>query len=143
MPRVTRGNKKLLRRKKILKLAKGFFGAKRKNYRTAKEAVERALLYSYRDRKNRKRDFRRLWNIRINAAVREFDLSYSKFIYGLNKSNIKLNRKVLANLARYHALRIHSGFQWSLFNYTHDLHALQKNDSSSTNEMGDRPYLDT
>jgi len=99
VPRVTRGNKKLLRRKKILKLAKGFFGAKRKNYRTAKEAVERALLYSYRDRKNRKRDFRRLWNIRINAAVREFDLSYSKFIYGLNKSNIKLNRKVLANLA--------------------------------------------
>ena len=99
MPRVTRGNKKLIRRKKILKLAKGFFGAKRKNYRTAKEAVERALLYSYRDRKNRKRDFRRLWNIRINAAVREYDLSYSKFIYGLNKANIKLNRKVLANLA--------------------------------------------
>ncbi len=99
MPRVTRGNKKLLRRKKILKLAKGFFGAKRKNYRTAKEAVERALLYAYRDRKNRKRDFRRLWNIRINAAVREYDLSYSKFIYGLTKANIKLNRKVLANLA--------------------------------------------
>ena len=99
MPRVTRGNRKLLRRKKILKLAKGFFGAKRKNYRTAKEAVEKALQYSYRDRKNRKRDFRRLWNIRINAAVREYGLNYSKFIYGLNKADIKLNRKMLANLA--------------------------------------------
>lgn len=99
MPRVTRGNKKLLRRKKILKLAKGYFGAKSKNYRTAKEAVERALTYSYRDRKNRKRDFRKLWNIRINAAVREYDLSYSKFIHGLNKANVRLNRKILANLA--------------------------------------------
>jgi large subunit ribosomal protein L20 len=99
MPRVTRGNKKLLRRKKILKLAKGFFGAKRKNYRTAKEAVEKALTYSYRDRRNKKRDFRGLWTIRINAAVRKFDLSYSRFIYGLNKSNIKLNRKILSNLA--------------------------------------------
>ena len=99
MPRVTRGNRKLLRRKKILKLAKGFFGAKRKNYRTAKEAVERALQYSYRDRKSRKRDFRKLWNVRINAAVREYGLNYSKFIYGLNKADIKLNRKMLANLA--------------------------------------------
>ncbi len=99
MSRVTRGNKKLLRRKKILKLAKGFFGAKRKNYRTAKEAVEKSLQYAYRDRRNRKRDFRVLWNIRINAAVREFDLSYSRFIYGLKKANIKLNRKMLANLA--------------------------------------------
>jgi len=99
MPRVTRGNKKLLRRKKILKLAKGFFGAKKKNYRTAKEAVEKALTYAYRDRKNRKRDFRKLWNIRINAAVREYDLSYSKFIFGLNQAKIRLNRKILANLA--------------------------------------------
>lgn len=99
MPRVTRGNKKLLRRKKILKLAKGFFGAKRKNYRTAKEAVEKALTYSYRDRRNRKRDFRTLWNIRINAAVREYGLSYSRFIYGLKKADIQLNRKVLSNLA--------------------------------------------
>ena len=99
MPRVTRGNKKLLRRKKILKLAKGFFGAKKKNYRTAKEAVERALLYSYRDRKNRKRDFRTLWNVRINAAVRDYGLSYSRFIYGLKKANIELNRKTLSNLA--------------------------------------------
>jgi large subunit ribosomal protein L20 len=99
MPRVTRGNKKLLRRKKILKLAKGFFGAKKKNYRTAKEAVEKALTYSYRDRRNKKRDFRKLWNIRINAAVREYGLSYSRFINGLNKADIKLNRKILSNLA--------------------------------------------
>ena len=99
MPRVTRGNKKLLRRKKILKLAKGFFGAKKSNYRTAKEAVEKSLTYAYRDRRNRKRDFRRLWNIRINAAVREYDLNYSRFINGLKKSGIILNRKVLSNLA--------------------------------------------
>ena len=99
MSRVTRGNRKLLRRKKILKLAKGFFGAKRKNYRTAKEAVEKSLLYSYRDRRNRKRDFRKLWNVRINAAVREYGVSYSRFIYGLKKANIKLNRKILSNLA--------------------------------------------
>lgn len=99
MPRVTRGNKKLLRRKKILKLAKGFFGAKRKNYRSAKEAVEKALTYSYRDRRNKKRDFRKLWNIRINAAVREYGLSYSRFINGMKKADIKLNRKILSNLA--------------------------------------------
>lgn len=99
MPRVTRGNKKLLRRKKILDRAKGFWGAKRKNYRSAKEAVEKALTYAYRDRRNRKRDFRSLWNIRINAAVRGFDLSYSKFMNGLKKANVRLNRKMLANLA--------------------------------------------
>jgi large subunit ribosomal protein L20 len=99
MPRVTRGNKKLLRRKKILSLAKGFYGAKRKNYRTAKEAVEKALAYSYRDRRSKKREFRQLWNVRINASVREFGLSYSRFIFGLKKANIKLNRKILSNLA--------------------------------------------
>ncbi len=99
MPRVTRGNKKLLRRKKILKLAKGFFGAKKSNYRTAKEAVEKSLTYAYRDRRNKKRDFRKLWNIRINAAVREYDLSYSKFMNGLKKADVILNRKVLSNLA--------------------------------------------
>ena len=99
MPRVTRGNKKLLRRKKILKLAKGFFGTKKSNYRTAKEAVEKSLTYAYRDRRNRKRDFRKLWNIRINAAVREHDINYSKFINGLKKADILLNRKVLSNLA--------------------------------------------
>lgn len=99
MSRVTRGNKRLNRRKKILKLAKGYFGAKRKNYRTAKEAVDRAMLYSYRDRRNRKREFRKLWTIRLNAAVREYGINYSQFIFGLNKANIKLNRKILANLA--------------------------------------------
>ncbi len=99
MPRVTRGNKKLLRRKKILKLAKGYFGAKRKNYRTAKEAVEKALTYAYRDRKARKRDFRQLWNLRINAAVREHGLNYSRFINGLKKLDIQINRKMLSNLA--------------------------------------------
>jgi large subunit ribosomal protein L20 len=99
MPRVTRGNRKLIRRKKILKMAKGYFGARRKNYRTAKEAVEKALTYSYRDRRNKKREFRRIWNVRINAAVREYDLNYSRFIHGLNKAKIRLNRKMLANLA--------------------------------------------
>ena len=99
MPRVTRGNKKLLRRKKILNLAKGFFGTKKSNYRTAKEAVEKSLSYAYRDRRNKKRDFRKLWNIRINAAVREQGLNYSRFIDGLKKSNILLNRKIRSNLA--------------------------------------------
>jgi len=99
MPRVTRGNKKLLRRKKILKLAKGFFGTKKSNYKTAKEAVEKSLTYAYRDRRNRKRDFRKLWNIRINAAVREHEMNYSKFMNGLKKADIILNRKVLSNLA--------------------------------------------
>jgi large subunit ribosomal protein L20 len=99
MPRVTRGNKKLLRRKKILDQAKGFWGAKRKNYRSAKESVQRAMTYAYRDRRNRKRDFRTLWNVRINAAVREFDMSYSVFMHSLKKANILLNRKTLANLA--------------------------------------------
>ena len=99
MPRVTRGNKKLLRRKKILKLAKGFFGTKKSNYRTAKEAVEKALTYAYRDRRSKKRDFRKLWNIRINAAVREHDMNYSRFMNGLKKADILLNRKVLSNLA--------------------------------------------
>lgn len=99
MPRVKRGPKRKERRKKILKLAKGYWGAKSKNYRIAKEAVERALLYSYRDRRNRKRDFRRLWIVRINAAVRNFGLTYSKFIAGLKSLNIKLDRKILADLA--------------------------------------------
>ncbi len=99
MPRVTRGNKKLLRRKKILDQAKGFWGAKRKNYRSAKESVQRAMSYAYRDRRNRKRDFRALWNVRINAAVREFGMSYSLFMKNLKKAHILINRKMLANLA--------------------------------------------
>ena len=99
MPRVTRGNKKLLRRKKILDQAKGFWGAKRKNYRSARESVQRSMVYAYRDRRNRKRDFRTLWNVRINAAVRESGMSYSIFMSSLKKANILLNRKMLANLA--------------------------------------------
>ena len=99
MPRVKRGTRKRKRRTKILRLAKGFWGARRNNYRTAKEAVEKALQYAYRDRKNRKRDFRRLWIIRIKAAAEINGLSYSRFIYGLKKLNIGLDRKILADLA--------------------------------------------
>jgi len=99
MPRVKRGVIARRRRKKILKLAKGFRGAKGKLYRSAINAVWKALSYSYRDRKVRKRDFRKLWIIRINAAVREYGLNYSKFINLLKKNNIQLNRKVLADMA--------------------------------------------
>jgi large subunit ribosomal protein L20 len=99
MPRVRRGTKKRQRRTKILKLAKGFWGARRRNYRTAKEAVERALQYSYRDRRTRKRDFRRLWIVRIKAGSEMNGISYSRFIHGLKKMNIELDRKVLADLA--------------------------------------------
>ena len=99
MPRVKRGTKKSRRRAKILKMAKGYWGARSHNYRTAKEAVERALQYSYRDRRNKKRDFRRLWIIRIKAAVEQNGLSYNRFIHGLRQLNIDLDRKILADLA--------------------------------------------
>ncbi|MFQ6038313.1 MAG: 50S ribosomal protein L20 [Candidatus Aminicenantales bacterium] len=99
MPRVKRGAKKRRRRTKILKLAKGYWGARSRNYRTAKEAVERALQYSYRDRRTRKRDFRRLWIIRINAAAARRGLSYGRFMHGLRKLHIELDRKILADLA--------------------------------------------
>ena len=99
MPRVKRGTKRRARRSKYLKLAKGYWGAKGHNYRTAKEAVEKSLLYAYRDRRNRKRDFRRLWIIRIKAASEENGISYSRFIQGLKKMHIELDRKVLADLA--------------------------------------------
>jgi large subunit ribosomal protein L20 len=99
MPRVKRGTKKSRRRAKILKLAKGYWGARSHNYRTAKEAVERSLQYSYRDRRTRKRDFRRLWIIRIKAAAETNGLSYSRFIHGLRQLNIDLDRKILADLA--------------------------------------------
>jgi large subunit ribosomal protein L20 len=82
-----------------LKLAKGYWGAKGRNYRTAKEAVEKSLLYAYRDRRNKKRDFRRLWIIRIKAASQENGMAYSRFINGLKKLHIDLDRKVLAELA--------------------------------------------
>jgi large subunit ribosomal protein L20 len=99
MPRVKRGFKKKNRRVKILKLAKGYWGARSSNYRTAKEAVEHALTYAYRDRRTRKRDFRRLWIVRVKAAANLNGLTYSRFIQGLKKMNIELDRKVLAELA--------------------------------------------
>ncbi len=99
MPRVRRGHKKKDRRTKILKLARGYWGAKSRNYRTAKEAVEKSLLYAYRDRRARKGDFRRLWIIRIKAAAAANGLTYSRFIQGLRRLNIELDRKVLAEIA--------------------------------------------
>jgi large subunit ribosomal protein L20 len=97
--RVKRGYKARRRRKKVLKLAKGFRGGRSKLYRTAADAVDKALMYAYRDRRARKRDFRRLWISRINAATRMNNLTYSKFIHGLKVANIELDRKVLAELA--------------------------------------------
>lgn len=99
MARVKGGVKTRARHKKILKLAKGYFGSKSKLYRIANQAVMKSLVYAYRDRKAKKRDFRQLWITRINAAARINGLSYSKFMNGLKKSNIKLNRKVLADMA--------------------------------------------
>jgi large subunit ribosomal protein L20 len=97
--RVKRGFKATRRRKKILKLAKGHRGGRSKLFRTAADAVDKALMYAYRDRKARKRDFRKLWITRINAAARMNDLSYSKFIHGLKLAGVNLDRKVLAELA--------------------------------------------
>lgn len=99
MPRVKRGTKRRDRRKKILGLAKGYFLTKSKLYRSAKEAIERAGNFAYVGRKNKKRDFRRLWIIRINAAARIHDISYSQFIAGLKKAGIALDRKALADIA--------------------------------------------
>ena len=97
--RIKRGFKARRRRKKVLKLAKGFRGGRSKLYRTAADAVDKALMYAYRDRRARKRDFRRLWISRINAAAHMNNLSYSKFIHGLKLANIELDRKILAELA--------------------------------------------
>ncbi|NQT11025.1 MAG: 50S ribosomal protein L20 [Desulfobacteraceae bacterium] len=99
MMRIKRGFKARKRRNKVLKLAKGFRGGRSKLFRTAADAVDKALMYAYRDRRVRKRDFRRLWILRINAAARMNDMSYSKFIHGLKTANIELDRKVLADLA--------------------------------------------
>ena len=99
MPRVKRGNKRVNRRRKILKLAKGYYGKKSKAHRVAKEAVERAGQFAYRDRRNKKRSFRRLWIVRINAAARLNGLSYNRLIEGLKKAGIEVNRKMLADLA--------------------------------------------
>ena len=99
MARVKTGVVRRRRHKKILKLAKGFYSGRRKHFRKAKEQLERSLVYAYRDRKNKKRDFRRLWIVRINAACRLNGMSYSRFINALNRANIQLDRKILADMA--------------------------------------------
>jgi large subunit ribosomal protein L20 len=99
MPRVKGGNVARKRRKKVLKLAKGYFGSKHLLYRTAHEQVMKSLTYAYRDRKQRKRNFRKLWIARINAAARLNGMSYSRLIDGLNKANVEINRKMLADIA--------------------------------------------
>ena len=99
MARVKRGFKARRRRNKVLKLAKGYRGARSKLFRSATEAVDRALNYAFRDRRVKKRDFRSLWIVRINAASRINGMPYSKFIFGLKKANIQIDRKVLADIA--------------------------------------------
>jgi len=99
MARVTRGFKARRRRNKVLKLAKGFRGGRHRLYKTATEAVDRALSYAYRDRRNKKRDFRRLWIARIGAAAKQNGTSYSKLMGGLKKADVELDRKVLSNMA--------------------------------------------
>jgi large subunit ribosomal protein L20 len=99
MARAIDSSKRKNRRKKILKLAKGYWGRRSTNFRAAKDAVTKALAYAYRDRKDRKGDFRRLWIIRINAACRAEGLTYSRLINGLDKAGININRKALANMA--------------------------------------------
>jgi large subunit ribosomal protein L20 len=99
MPRSTNSVKAKSRKKRILKSAKGFFGARKNVWSVAKNAVEKSMQYAYRDRRVKKREFRKLWIQRINAAVKEYGMSYSKFIFVVNNLNIKLNRKILSDLA--------------------------------------------
>ena len=99
MPRVRSNPVRLKRKKQIMKAARGAFGARSKTWKAAKETVERGWRYAYRDRKNKKREFRRLWIMRINAAARQHDMSYSVFISGLEKSGIEIDRKILAEIA--------------------------------------------
>ncbi|MDA3967633.1 MULTISPECIES: 50S ribosomal protein L20 [Helicobacter] len=99
MARVKTGVVRRRRHKKILKLARGFYSARHKHFRKAKEQLERSLCYAFRDRKQKKRDFRRLWIVRINAACRINAISYSKFMFGLKKAGISLDRKILADIA--------------------------------------------
>jgi len=99
MPRVKRGVTAKARHRKVLKQAKGYYGARSRVYRVAKQAVIKAGQYAYRDRRQRKRQFRQLWIIRINAAARECGISYSRFMNGLSKASIDIDRKVLADLA--------------------------------------------
>ena len=99
MPRVTSNVARLKRKKKVMKLAKGYFGGRSKLWKAAKEATERAARYAYRDRRQKKGDFRRLWITRINAAARLHEMSYSRLMNGLRKAGVEINRKVLADLA--------------------------------------------
>ena len=99
MARVKRGVTSHARHRKVIKQAKGYYGRRKNTIRIAKQAVEKSLQYAYRDRKNRKRNFRALWIQRINAAVREHSLTYGRFIDGLNKAGIEIDRKVLADIA--------------------------------------------
>ena len=99
MPRVKGGTIHRARRKKVMKQAKGYFGSKHRLYKTAREQVMHSLTYAYRDRRQKKRDFRKLWITRINAACRENNISYSKFINGLSKAGVEINRKMLSEIA--------------------------------------------
>ena len=99
MPRSNSSVPRHRRHRKLVKQAKGYFGTRKSNYRTVKDALAKAWSYAYRDRRRKKRDFRRLWISRINAGVRQYDLNYSSFIAGLKEKNIELNRKSLAHMA--------------------------------------------
>ncbi|MBD5165116.1 50S ribosomal protein L20 [Helicobacter sp.] len=99
MARVKTGVVRRRRHKKVLKLARGFYSARHKHFRKAKEQLERSLCYAFRDRKQKKRDFRKLWIVRINAACRINAISYSRFMFGLKKAGIELDRKILADIA--------------------------------------------
>ena len=99
MPRANSSVPRHRRHRKIVKLASGYYGARKSNFKSAKDAVEKGMQYAYRDRRNKKRSFRRLWIVRINAAVRQYGLSYSKFITLLKENNILINRKALAHMA--------------------------------------------
>jgi large subunit ribosomal protein L20 len=99
MPRVTSAGARNKRKKKIFKAAKGYFGGRKNLYKTAKDAVEKGWEHAYRDRKKKKRNFRSLWITRINAAARELDLSYSRFMNGLKEAGVEMDRKALADLA--------------------------------------------
>jgi large subunit ribosomal protein L20 len=99
MTRIKRGSERTRKRRKILKLARGYYGAKSRTYRAAKEQVMHSLMYAYRDRRARKGEFRRLWITRIGAATREHGMSYSKFINGLKKAEVDLDRKILSDMA--------------------------------------------
>ena len=99
MPRVRRGNKRRLKRKKILRRAKGYYLAKSKLYRIAREQVQRSLAFAYRDRRAKKREFRRLWIVRINAAARQNEITYSVLMHGLKRAGVEIDRRMLADLA--------------------------------------------